>query len=150
MALSGSAKPSACWNNVGFWLFHIHREGRPFCFSPSLKAPRYDGQSDEAYDDHETWAIVIGRLRNKNRNPKTWEIEPWSGEGPRPEGVYELTIMLVEKHAYSLYHRVGMEKEIDERVTVGWEWKFREFSVGGPGRGERVRFEVVDEGLNYV
>ncbi|KAK0234843.1 hypothetical protein EDD85DRAFT_1025600 [Armillaria nabsnona] len=25
----------------------------------------------KAYDDRETWAIVIGRLRNWNRNPKT-------------------------------------------------------------------------------
>ncbi|KDQ10550.1 hypothetical protein BOTBODRAFT_136626 [Botryobasidium botryosum FD-172 SS1] len=103
-----------------------------------------------AYDDHETWAIVIGRVRNKQRNPNTWEIEPWSGEGPRPEGVYELTMMLVEKHGHNLYHRVGMEKEIDERVTIGWNWSYREFSVGGPGRGERVRFGVCAAGVNYL
>ncbi|ETW75172.1 hypothetical protein HETIRDRAFT_390743 [Heterobasidion irregulare TC 32-1] len=103
-----------------------------------------------AYDDRETWAIVIGRIRNKNRNPETWEIEPISDGEPRREGVYELTMMLVEKHKVNLYHRVGMEKEMDERITAGWDWKYREFCIGGPGRGERVRFGAFPEGPKYL
>ncbi|KAK0490338.1 hypothetical protein IW261DRAFT_1555480 [Armillaria novae-zelandiae] len=95
-----------------------------------------------AYDNHETWAIVVGRIRNWNRDPNTWKIKPRSNEEPTPEGVpvYELMMMLVEKHVFSLYHRIVMEREIDERVTVDWDWKYREFNVRGPGRGERVRF----------
>ncbi|KAK0231503.1 hypothetical protein IW262DRAFT_1308259 [Armillaria fumosa] len=106
----------------------------------------------KAYDNHETWAIVVGRIRNWNRDPNTWKIELRSNEEPTPEGVpvYELTMMLVEKHGSGLYHRVGMEREIDERVTVDWDWKYREFNVGGPGRGERVRFGAIDEGPKYL
>ncbi|SJL06817.1 uncharacterized protein ARMOST_10159 [Armillaria ostoyae] len=104
----------------------------------------------KAYDDRETWAIVIGRLRNWNHNPKTWKVEPMSYGAPKPEGVFELTMMLVEKHKFDVYHRVGMEREIDERITANWDWKYREFKVGSPGRGERVRFGAFAEGPEYL
>ncbi|PBK61041.1 hypothetical protein ARMSODRAFT_1090021 [Armillaria solidipes] len=104
----------------------------------------------KAYDDRETWAIIIGRLRNWNRNPKTWKVEPMSYGAPKPEGVFELTMMLLEKHKFDLYHRVGMEREIDERITANWDWKYREFKVGGPGRGERVRFGAFAQGPKYL
>ncbi len=39
----------------------------------------------KAYNDRETWAIVIGRLRNWNCNPKTWKVEPMSYGAPKPE-----------------------------------------------------------------
>ncbi|KAK0234865.1 hypothetical protein EDD85DRAFT_970049 [Armillaria nabsnona] len=41
----------------------------------------------KAYDNREMWAIVIGRLRNWNRNPKTWTVAPMSYGAPKPEGV---------------------------------------------------------------
>ncbi|PBK60759.1 hypothetical protein ARMSODRAFT_1026199 [Armillaria solidipes] len=104
----------------------------------------------KAYDDRETWAIVIGRLRNWNRNPKTWKVEPMLYGAPKPEGIFELTMMLVEKHKFDLYHRVGIEREIDERITANWNWKYREFKVGGPGRGERVRFGAFAQGPEYL
>lgn len=104
----------------------------------------------KAYDDREVWAVVVGRKKNFNRNPDTWEHQSWSGEGPRPVGLFELTLMLVEKHGYELYHRVGMEREIDERTTVGWNWTYRHFQVGGPGRGERNRFSISSAGPVYV
>ncbi len=69
---------------------------------------------------------------------------------PKPEGVFELTMMLVEKHKFDLYHRVGMEREMDEHITANWDWKYREFKVGGPGRGERVRFRAFAQGPRYL
>jgi len=103
------------------------------------------------YDDRETWAIVFGRLKSFNRNPDTWRRQGWNPDkSPRPKGVYELTLMLVERHGYELYHRVGMEREIDERKTVGWNWTYRCFQVGGPGRGERKRFGTSDSGPVFV
>ncbi|SJL06890.1 uncharacterized protein ARMOST_10232 [Armillaria ostoyae] len=104
----------------------------------------------KAYDDHETWAIIIGRLRNWNHNPKTWKVEPMSYGAPKPEGVFELTMMLVEKHKFDLYHRVGMGREINEHITANWNWKYREFKVGGPGRGEQVRFGAFAQGPEYL
>jgi hypothetical protein len=72
------------------------------------------------------------------------------GGAPVPAGVYEMTLMLVERHGYNLFHRVGMEHEIDEREMVDWDWKYRKFHVGGPGRVERVRFTVSSAGLTYT
>lgn len=103
-----------------------------------------------SYDDREVWAVVVGRKKNFNRNPDTWEHQSWSGEGPRPVGLFELTLMLIEKHGHELYHRVGMEREIDERKTAGWNWTYRRFQVGGPGRGERQRFNISSAGPVYV
>ncbi|PBK86614.1 hypothetical protein ARMGADRAFT_1066520 [Armillaria gallica] len=117
--------------------------------NPGKMAGRFASMT-KAYDDRETWAIVIGRLRNWNRNPKTWKVEPMTYGAPKPEGVFELTMMLVEKHKFDLYHRVGMEREIDERITANWDWKYREFKVGGPGRGERVRFGAFPQGPKYL
>ncbi|KAJ6527721.1 hypothetical protein B0H19DRAFT_1243209 [Mycena capillaripes] len=102
------------------------------------------------FNDCETWAVVVGRFKNLNRNPDTWKIQGSQRDGPKPQGLEELTLMLVERHGYDLYHRVGMEREIDERQTRGWRWTFRRFQVGGPGRGERKRFKVCPEGPNYA
>jgi len=55
--------------------------------------------------------------------------------------------MLVERHRYGLYHRVGMENELDERLTADWDWKYSQFAVGGPGRGDRVRFGISKKGI---
>ncbi|EKM48893.1 uncharacterized protein PHACADRAFT_33710 [Phanerochaete carnosa HHB-10118-sp] len=97
----------------------------------------------KAYDDRETWAVVVGRFKNFYRNPVTWKLQAWDpATSAKPEGLYELTLMLLEKHGHELYHRVGMEREIDERKAAGWDWKYRRFQVGGPGRGERKRFGV--------
>ena len=105
----------------------------------------------KAYDNCWTWAIVVGRLKNYNRNPDTWRIQTWNPDkSPRPKGVYELTLMFVEKHGYDLYHRVGMEREIDERKTERWNWVYRRFQVGGPGRGERKRFGTSISGPVFV
>lgn len=92
------------------------------------------------YNNCEIWAIIVGRLKELNRNPDTWRIQLTDFNSPKPEGVYELTLMFVESHGYGLYHRIGMEREIDERKTAGWNWMYRCFQVGGPGRGERKRF----------
>ncbi|KAK0471355.1 hypothetical protein IW261DRAFT_1553532 [Armillaria novae-zelandiae] len=100
----------------------------------------------DPYDNREIWAIIIGQLENLNRDPESWKLVSTPGGDPTPAGVYELTLMLVEHHGYGLFHRVGMEHEIDERKTADWDWKYREFHVGGPGRGERVRFSVSPEG----
>jgi hypothetical protein len=58
--------------------------------------------------------------------------------------------MFVEKHGYDLYHRVGMEREIDEGKTERWNWTYRCFRVGGPGRGERKRFGTSTSGPVFV
>ncbi|KAJ7508997.1 hypothetical protein B0H11DRAFT_2270539 [Mycena galericulata] len=103
----------------------------------------------KVYDDREIWAVVIGEKRNYNRNPVTWHIEaynPAEGGPAAPGGLVELTLMLIEKHGYELYHRTGMEREIDARKTSGWNWTFRSFRVGGPGRGGRQRFAVSPSG----
>ncbi|KAJ6485579.1 hypothetical protein C8R45DRAFT_1053672 [Mycena sanguinolenta] len=101
----------------------------------------------KAYDDRETWAVVVGRIENLNRNPETWKIDGYANsESPKRRGVYELTLMVIERHGYDLYHRVGMEREIDEKATVGWDWTYRCFQVGGPGRGNRQRFRVSPSG----
>ncbi|KAF7333543.1 hypothetical protein MSAN_00132700 [Mycena sanguinolenta] len=116
---------------------------------------REDGRRSvysEMYDDREVWAVVVGRKRNYNRNPVTWHVEVYdpAESGPAaPEGLIELTLMLIEKHGYGLYHRTGMERELDERKTAGWNWTFRSFQVGGPGRGERQRFAVSPSGPVY-
>ncbi len=60
----------------------------------------------KAYDDRETWAIVIGRLRNWNRNPKTWKVEPMSYGALKSEGVFELTMKVVEKRQIGLQNGV--------------------------------------------
>jgi len=99
-----------------------------------------------AYDNRETWAIVIGRREEFNRDPETGRIRSTPRSALPPTGVRELTFMFVEGHGYGLFHRVGMEREIDEMKTAGWEWKWREFYVGGPGRGERARFGVTPAG----
>ncbi|THU96012.1 hypothetical protein K435DRAFT_966172 [Dendrothele bispora CBS 962.96] len=105
----------------------------------------------KTYDDRETWAIVVGNTKNYSRNPDTWRPENSNPtvEPPSQEGLVELTLMMVEKHGYDLFHRVGMEREIDERKTIGWNWTYRRFQVGGPGRGERKRFAVFSHGMVY-
>ncbi|KAK7043015.1 hypothetical protein VNI00_008753 [Paramarasmius palmivorus] len=100
------------------------------------------------YDDRETWALVIGRFKNLNRNPETWKVQGWS-KSEKPEGVFELTLMFVQRHKYELFHRVGMEREIDERKTRDWNWTYRRFMVGGPGRGGRQRFCISASGPIY-
>ncbi|KDQ10577.1 hypothetical protein BOTBODRAFT_178061 [Botryobasidium botryosum FD-172 SS1] len=99
-----------------------------------------------AYDNREVWAIVIGRREELNRDPETGRIRPTPRSAAPPIGVTELTFMFVENHGFGLFHRIGMEREINEAKTVDWDWKWREFDVGGPGRGERVRFNATPAG----
>lgn len=87
------------------------------------------------------WAVIIGRFKNFNRNPSTWRIRA-SGPNDKPQGLYELTFMLIKEHADGYFHRIGMEHEIDERLTEGWVWTERCFRVGGPGVETRQRFGV--------
>lgn len=103
-----------------------------------------------AYDDREMWVIVIGELENLNRDPNTWRLRSTRGGAPIPSSVTEITLMLVERHGYGLFHRVGMEHEIDKRKIVNWDWIYKEFHVGGPGRGGRLRFTASSEGLVYT
>ncbi|KAF8173729.1 hypothetical protein K438DRAFT_128032 [Mycena galopus ATCC 62051] len=100
----------------------------------------------EAHDNRQTWAVVVGRFENLIRNPETWKIQGHTSDEPKSPGVYELTLMLIEDHGYGLFHRVGMEREIDERATEGWNWTYRRFQVGGPGTGSRQRFGVSPSG----
>lgn len=102
-----------------------------------------------AHDDRETWAIVIGSRKEFNRNPKTGRISPFLAKQPHPV-IVELTLMFVENHGYELFHRLGMEHEVNEKKTSGWDWTYREFSVGGPGRGVRVRFTTSGDGPVYA
>lgn len=99
-----------------------------------------------AYDDRETWAIVIGRRKELNRDPDTGHIRLTPRSAPPPIGVIEITLLFAERHGYGLFHRLGMEREIDEKKMAGWKWTWREFCVGGPGRGDRVRFSVTPTG----
>lgn len=109
-----------------------------------------DRLSHRDRDDRERWAIVVGNFKNLNRHPETFEVRGTPFGAPKPEGLYEMTLMFVEKHGYGLYHRIGMEREIDERKTRGWDWKYRCFQVGGPGRGQRIRFSVSISGPTFV
>jgi len=111
-----------------------------------------EGEARSPYDDRETWAIVVGRTKSYSRNPDTWKLENnnTTVDPPSQEGLIELTLMVVEKHGYDLFHRVGMEREIDERKTVRWNWTYRRFQVGGPGRGERKRFIIHSHGMVYT
>ena len=103
--------------------------------------------------DAEVWGVVIGKHRELNRNPKTGLISSSPQGNPFPPRV-ELTLMFVELHGSSkdrkLYHRIGMEHEINEAHTGKWKWVENRFSVGGPGRGERVRFAVQEHGPGYA
>lgn len=107
-------------------------------------------QQRKDYDNREAWAIVVGRFKELNRDPDTWKMRSWPRDSPKPRGVFELTLMFVEKHGYELYHRVGMEREVDERQTAGWNWTYRCFQVGGPGRGDRKRFGASTSGPVFV
>jgi len=96
------------------------------------------------------WAIMIGRKKEHNRDPATGRISVWGHDKPFPV-IVELVLMFVEKHGCDaegkeLYHRTGMENLVDERKTARWSWVEREFSVGGPGKGGRVRFGVEEAG----
>lgn len=102
----------------------------------------------------ETWAAVIGRRREHNRDPETGRITFWNPDNPFPV-ITELTLMFMEKHGLNdngqdIFHRVGMENRVDESKTTAWSWVEREFSVGGPGTGERVRFGTSPEGPIYL
>jgi hypothetical protein len=121
----------------------------------------------------ETWAVIIGKRREFNRNPATGQIEPYDPNDPWPE-IVELTLMFVERYRRQdsklvdnqvsrgveedellgacedahgqRFHRIGMENRIDEKDTLNWTWVKREFCVGGPGKGVRVRFGVSSGG----
>lgn len=106
-----------------------------------------DFSNDLTTTNEERWGIVIGRHRELNKDPETGRLRSTPASEPVPVGWDEFTLMFVESHADSnLYHRIGMEKEVDERKTRGWNWTSREFHVGGPGRGERQRFHITPEG----
>ena len=99
----------------------------------------------------ETWGVVITSRKESNRDPETGRITFFNADKPFPS-IKELTLMFVEKHGrdpdgVDLYHRIGMENRIDEAKTVNWPWvDERLFRVGGPGRGDRVRFGVGERG----
>lgn len=100
----------------------------------------------------EVWAVVVGRRRESNRDPNTGQITLFDADKPFPK-IQELTLMLIEKHGVqdgqALYHRLGMEHEIDEGKMGKWQWVERDFSVGGQGKGDRVRFGVSLQGPVY-
>lgn len=104
------------------------------------------GATTRAYDNRQTWAIEIGRRKELNRDPESGQIKLTPKSAGPPAGVIEITLMFVENHGYNLFHRVGMEKEIDEKKTADWTWIYGEFNVGGPGRGGRERFKVTPGG----
>lgn len=99
----------------------------------------------------EIWGVIIGQCREVNRDPETGLIST----SPRDERFkspprIELTLMFIELSKSSgtckFYHRIGMEREIDQTLTVKWNWVEDSFSVGGRGGGERVRFAVREHG----
>lgn len=97
-----------------------------------------------------TWAVMIGRKKEHNRDPATGRISMWNPDKPFPV-IVELVLMFVEKHGCDaegkeLYHRIGMENLVDESKTARWSWVEWEFSVGGPGKGDRARFGVEEAG----
>lgn len=115
--------------------------------SPTCKTTGHHRSStDKAHDDRQVWAIIIGRRRELNRDPVTGQIRGTPRGQPIPVGFEELTLMFVENHAHELYHRIGMEREVELSKTNGWKWTWREFRVGGPGRGERIRFGTSPSG----
>ena len=98
----------------------------------------------------ETWAVIVGWRWELNRDPATGKFASSKPDQRFPE-IKELTLLFVEKHGCdadgnALYHRIGMENEIDESKTSGWTWVERSFTVGGRGRGERMRFDVGENG----
>ncbi|KAF9467608.1 hypothetical protein BDZ94DRAFT_1248542 [Collybia nuda] len=104
--------------------------------------------------EKEVWGIVIGWKKEFNRDPATGLISMWDPDHPFPV-IMELVLMFVEKHGADangaeLYHRVGMENLVDEKKTEGWSWVEREFSVGGPGQGDRIRFGIGETGPVYA
>ncbi|KDQ13154.1 hypothetical protein BOTBODRAFT_396733 [Botryobasidium botryosum FD-172 SS1] len=105
-------------------------------------------------NDSETWAVVVGRSIEMDHSVD-WEIQrDVMSKTGNPRTFAALTLMLIEKHGHDengheLYHRVGMEREIDEVKTAEWSWVHRQFYVGGPGRGERRRFGVSNPGPIY-
>ncbi|EKM48735.1 uncharacterized protein PHACADRAFT_266181, partial [Phanerochaete carnosa HHB-10118-sp] len=108
--------PRGEMTNSGYFIFW----GKAALLVYEDKDERRSPLLPKGYDDRETWAIVVGRFENLNRNPVTWKIQGYnSATSAKPEGLYELTLMLVERHGYGLYHRVGMEREIDERKVAG-------------------------------
>jgi hypothetical protein len=104
--------------------------------------------TSRTYGTAETYGIVIGSRNDYNKDYRE------GGPGFRRPGpvvpVRELTLMFVERHGFELFRRVGMERYVDEKDTMEWCWIYREFSVGGPGGWERVRFEVTPEGPKPV
>lgn len=97
--------------------------------------------TDKAYNDRCIWAIEIGRRRELNRDPMTNELHNVQ-LGVAKDPFTELVLMFAENHGHELHHRVGTERHIDERRTTAWDWKWRQFRVGGSGRGNRVRFGI--------
>lgn len=82
------------------------------------------------------------------------KITAYDPERPFPP-IDELTLMFIEKHGIGeegqdIFRRVGMENRLDENTTTSWTWVEREFSVGGPGTGVRVRFGTSPKGPIYL
>ncbi|KAJ7239206.1 hypothetical protein B0H12DRAFT_1136429 [Mycena haematopus] len=110
-----------------------------FCFS--AKAARcLESHAGTTVVDGDVWAVIIG-----SQEDREWK-------GPKRNiphiKVVEMTFMFIEKHGVDnrgeLFHRVGMERTKED--TSRWAWVERDFVVGGPGRGHRVRFVMGQDG----
>lgn len=117
--------------------FHFHARG--------VQVPERGAQ--------DIWAVIVGSRHELNRDPTTGLISGSRSRQPMSECT-ELTLMFISLHSSSgglkLYHRIGMEHEIDETLTKKWKWVENSFRVGGRGRGERVRFAVREHGPVYA
>lgn len=92
------------------------------------------------------WAVEIGRHQEFNEDPVTGQVRGTKPGDPPPAGYTDLVLMFIEKHGHDMYHRIGMERHIDQSNTSGWDWEWRQLHVGGPGRGDRVRFGISPAG----
>ncbi|PCH33353.1 hypothetical protein WOLCODRAFT_141610 [Wolfiporia cocos MD-104 SS10] len=149
--------PYGVMSDQGYFKFHargafVVGRGRNVTNSKTNTYFECAAADEIAGGSKEVWAVVIGHHDELNRNPETGQIAS-SKHGKRFPEIVELTLMFVEKHGsedkQDLYHRVGVEREIEQSKTSEWDWTDGEFSVGGPGRGKRVRFAVSPRGPVY-
>jgi hypothetical protein len=96
-------------------------------------------------------AIVELTLMFVEKNDRSCVIEEHGKSGPVPQVDKSVSKdnAHTEPSGEQLFHRIGMEHEIDKKKTSNWTWVERTFCVGGPGKGVRVRFAISNNGPVY-
>ncbi|GKU11333.1 unnamed protein product, partial [Fusarium langsethiae] len=92
------------------------------------------------------WATKISSHQEFNEDLVTSKVKDKKRGDPRPVGFTDLGLMFVESHGDEMYHRIGMERHIDESKTAGWDWNSRQYRVGRQGQGVRVRLGISPSG----